>query len=847
MVARQNFPNCTSMLQFQMRGLPHAHILLFLSKEDKQPDSRRIDEIISAEIPDAQDDPYYYANVREFMVHGPCGIVRKSSPCMANGSCTKYFPKKYIAGTNFDGDGYPIYRRRDNGRVILKDGVPLDNRFVVPHNRFHLMKYGGHINVEWCNQSRSIKYLFKYVTTSFFETGSNGVEKIVDEVSLFYDSRYISSCEAAWRIFGYDIQYKDPAVERLSFHLPNEKYVVFEDSEPLERVVNHNSVRESQFLAWMYSIGRLFYVPPGSGDMYYLRCLLNVVRGATSYEDIKCVNGIQYATFRDACYALGLLDDDKEYIDGIIEASFWASAHSIRLLFVSLLLSETLARPDIVWTGCWKYLCEDVVHKQLKILHHPDLLGDDEIQNLGLLEIEKLLVNGRRTLHEFRSMPYPRTQSLESSNNRLITDELCYDREALSRENLIFVSKFTDEQHQVYDTIMSDVDFNHGGLFFVYGYGGTGKTFIWKTLSAAICSKGDIVLNVASSGIASLLLHGGRTAHSRFKIHINPNEDSICNIKQGSALAELIVRTKLTIWDEAPVVHKYCVEAVDRSLCDLMRVCNELSMEMPFGGKTVVLGGDFRQILPIVPKGSRQDIVNATINSSYLWSSCNVLRLTKNMRVLGIKSGEEASKFKAFSEWIASIGDGVIGGPNDGEVSVDLPTDIVLSDSGDSLQNIVTSIYPSYMNNQELSCHLHDRAILAPTSDVDGRVYLSSDSISKSDQSSNGFAEIHSMEFLNNLKCSGTPNHELLLKVGTPVMLLRNIDHANGLCNGTRLIITSLGDHVLEAKVLSVDNQGHKVLIPRMSLTPSDPRLSFKFQRRQFPLSVSYAMTINKS
>ncbi|XP_042005913.1 uncharacterized protein LOC121754654 [Salvia splendens] len=795
-----------------------------VSKEDKQPDSRRIDEIISAEIPDAQDDPYYYANVREFMVHGPCGIVRKSSPCMANGRCTKYFPKKYIAETNFDDDGYPIYRRRDNGRVILKDGVPLDNRFVVPHNRFLLMKYGGHINVEWCNQSRSIKY--------------------------------ISSCEAAWRIFGYDIQYKDPAVERLSFHLPTEQYVVFEDSEPLERVMNRNSARESQFLAWMeankkyvegrdltyaefptkfvwntdhwklrkrrYSIGRMFYVPPGSGDMYYLRCLLNVVRGATSYEDIKCVNGIQYATFRDACYALGLLDDDKEYIDGITEASFWASAHSIRLLFVSLLLSETLAQPDIVWTSCWKYLCEDVVHKQHKILHHPDLLlGHDEIQNLGLLEIEKLLVNGGRTLHEFHSMPYPRTQSLESSNNRLITDELCYDRKALARKHLIFVSKFTDEQHQVYDTIMSAVNSNHGGLFFVYGYGGTGKTFIWKTLSATIRSKGYIVLNVAFSGIASLLLPGGRTVHSWFKIPINPNEDSICNIKQ------------------APMVHKHCVEAVDRSLSDLTRVCNELSMEVPFGGKTVVLGGDFRQILPVVPK----------------------VRLTKNLRVLGIKSGEEASKLKAFSKWIASIGDGVIGGPNDGEVSVDLPTDIVLLDSGDPLQNIVTSIYPSYMNNQDLNCHLHDRAILAPTLDVvdlvnqymisldqsDGRVYLSSDSISKSDQSSNGFAEIHAVEFLNNLKCSGAPNHELLLKVGTPIMLLRNIDHANGLCNGTRLIITRLGDHVLEAKVLSADNQGHKVLIPRMSLTPSDPRLPFKFQRRQFPLSVSYAMTINKS
>ena len=73
---------------------------------------------------------------------------------------------------------------------------------------------------------------------------------------------------------------------------------------------------------------------------------------------------------------------------------------------------------------------------------------------------------------------------------------------------------------------------------------------------------------------------------------------------------------------------------------------------------------------------------------------------------------------------------------------------------------------------------------------------MSSDSISNSDSTSNGSAEIHPVEFLNNLKCSGTPNHELMLKVGTPVMLLRNIDHSNGLCNDTRLIITRLGDYV---------------------------------------------------
>lgn len=106
----------------------------------------------------------------------------------------------------------------------------------------------------------------------------------------------------------------------------------------------------------MYSIGRVYYVSPGSGESYYLRCLINIVRGATCFDDIRTVNGVLYQTFRDACYALGLLEDDREYIDGIIEASKWAFAHSLRKLFVTLLTSESMSRPHFVWSSCWKLL-----------------------------------------------------------------------------------------------------------------------------------------------------------------------------------------------------------------------------------------------------------------------------------------------------------------------------------------------------------------------------------------------------------------------------------------------------------------------------------------------------------
>ena len=155
---------------------------------------------------------------------------------------------------------------------------------------------------------------------------------------------------------------------------------------------------------------------------------------------------------------------------------------------------------------------------------------------------------------------------------------------------------------------------------------------MWKTLSASLCSEGKVVLTIASSGIASLILPGGRTTHSKFKIPVPTLENSVCNIEQGSEASELLKRAELIIWDEAPMAHKFCFEALDRTLNDVMKgLTKENSV---FGGKVIVFGGDFRQILPVIPEGTRSDIVNATINSSYLWEHCEVLTLTKNMCLL---------------------------------------------------------------------------------------------------------------------------------------------------------------------------------------------------------------------
>jgi len=117
------------------------------------------------------------------------------------------------------------------------------------------------------------------------------------------------------------------------------------------------------------------------------------------------------------------------------------------------------------------------------------------------------------------------------------------------------------------------------------------------------------MLTIASSRIASLLLLGGRTAHSRFKIPIDLHNESTCNITQQMKVAELVRKDVLIIWDEAPMMHRRAFEVVDRTLRDLMQLDDAHATDKIIGGKTVVLGGDFRQILPVVPKGDEKTLL----------------------------------------------------------------------------------------------------------------------------------------------------------------------------------------------------------------------------------------------
>jgi ATP-dependent DNA helicase PIF1 len=489
------------------------------------------------------------------------------------------------------------------------------------------------------------------------------------------------------------------------------------------------------------------------------------------------------------------------------------------------------------------------------------VLSDDDLQQFCLLEIDNYLRENGKCLDDFECMPQLLISNNGNFNNILLDNEMRYDCVEMSMLHDQHFSNLNDDQLVVYHGVIEAVSKELGSMFFVDGFGGTGKTYLYKTISYKLRSEGKIVLNVASSGIASILLPGGRTAHSQFAIPLVLSKESCCRIDKGSKKAQLLIMTSLIIWDEAPMINRWAFEAFDRTLRDVMSAVDTDFGDVPFGGKTIVFGGDFRQILPVIPKGNRADIVHATINSSYLWRACKVFTLTKNMRLQFSDDSVENKNLREFAKWILDIGDGKIGRVEDGELIVDIPPDIVIHSLDDPVGDIVRATYPNLLENMGVPNFFEDRAILAPTLEVVEKVndhvlslipgvekeYLSCDTICKCDEDVGVDPHWITTEFLNDIKCSGLPNHRLILKLGIPVMLLRNIDVASGLCNGTRLIVFHLGTNVIGAQIVTGSNIGHKVFLHRVNLISSDANVSVPFQRRQFPLAVCFAMTINKS
>ncbi|CAN7135967.1 unnamed protein product [Brassica rapa subsp. narinosa] len=280
---RPDIESALHRIEFQKRGLPHEHNLLWFGNSSRTPSSEEVNEVISAELPNKEEDPEAYNLVTKHMIHGPCGVINPKSPCMENNVCTKKYPRPYNNSTSIDKSGYVLYRRRRNeNESVVKNGAPLNNTFVVPHNVKLLKKYAAHINVEWYNRTSAVKYLFKYITKEYF-------------------------------------------------------------------VWNNNSKVWSERKKGK-TIGRIVAVHPSAGDRYYLRILINKIKGPRSYDELKTFNDVKYHDFKSVCHARDYLDDDVEWLESMSEGARTATPYQLRDMFVTFLNTCFVASP--------KGLCE---------------------------------------------------------------------------------------------------------------------------------------------------------------------------------------------------------------------------------------------------------------------------------------------------------------------------------------------------------------------------------------------------------------------------------------------------------------------------------------------------------
>ncbi|XP_063794712.1 LOW QUALITY PROTEIN: uncharacterized protein LOC134949961 [Pseudophryne corroboree] len=825
-------------IEFQKRGLPHAHILLALRAEDNFTTAERIDKFVSAEIPHVQ-TPILRQIITRCMLHGPCGTSTPRAPCMKDGKCTKQFPKDFNENTIIHRHAYPVYQRRSQQTVEVR-GVLMSNQNVVPYNPYLALKYNAHINVEVCTSLYAIKYIYKYIFKGFdcanVVINPNGQpEQQYNEIQHFIDCRYVSPPEAIWQTIIFEHGHEEEALLAaqtgktkleswfdLNAHDPHAQQWLYTDI-PHYYVYTHG-LWQKRKRGGDKIVARMYTVSLKNEKRFYLRMLLLHVPGAISFQSLRTVNNVDYETFKAAAFARGLLASDDEWHHCLTDEAIYLMPKQLREMFSYICCFCQPTQPLQLWE-------DHLLNLTLDFMQHNSA---NIAQNKALHQINTILKQ-----HGFSctvlGLPIPQGQP---------PPEDLYNLTEESQEAQKRLAMLNPQQLHAFNTIIMAVDNSHftNHQFYLDGPGGSGKTFLYTTLIAYIRGKGNTVLPFATTGIAATLLKGGCTVHSGFKLPVPLLHTSVSSLRLTSPEAQILrqatlIIISLIIIDEITMLPKHGLRCIDTLLRDIMNI------NTPFGNKVIVLGGDFRQTLPVVPRGTQTDILECCIKASHLWKHFAQLTLTTNMRT----EGDEE-----HNTWLLHVGMGTLPpNPNfNDNTTIQVPQHMVTQD--DLIETIFHNLHD--MSEDDLA----KRDILAPTNahtlDMNRKIidlmtgnatiYYSADSVDTEDPND---TLIFPLEFLHNQTPSGMPPHVLLLKKGVIIMLLRNLNPQKGLCNGTRLIVEHLAHHFIQCRILSQCNHGDVVFIPRIDLAPNDTTLPFILRRRQFPIIPAYAITINRS
>ena len=641
-------------VEFQQRGLPHMHACFIMRSEDKPHRPEIVDRIVAAQLPDAAVDLPYFRAVTKHMMHGPCGVHNPSHYCMQHGQCRFDYPKRLQAATSIPQDGYTKLARPLGVSVDLGN-FQADNGWVVPHNRYLLMKYDAHINVECSSSIAVVKYMFSYIYKGT-KSSSATVRNSSDEIQIFSDGRITSAAEAMWHVLGFETHKQLPTVQRLGCSMPDDPDVLFDGSkEPLEveQVAADALEAPSHLKSWfalnaidafarsltyleiptyyvwdqsnrkwtrrkikLKVLGRMYPIDPSNREAWALRVLLLHSRGCISAANVRTVCGEERATFLDAAVAAGLIDDDMEYYKCL--RSMHLAPHSLRSIFLIIVTKCHPRDPMALLSAFFGDLTADFDgnhdEKLVSLYRYITDNVDMALEDLGLDAPPEWIGNVGGNIAFLESfVSKPPVSHVEAALNV--------------------------EQQHVHDAVFADIEGAFGTIFALTAPAGTGKTFVINQILATASLRNFRVVSCASSGLAASLLGHARTAHALFKIPVQVDEMSYC--RPTAAYKAWLRSIHCFVWDEISMAHKWALDAVDRLFRDIKE------SDAPFGGVTMLFAGDMQQLLPVHRFASDPA---AYCFKTCAWFCATVkLNLTLNVR---------AASDPVWSEFVSSVGKG---------------------------------------------------------------------------------------------------------------------------------------------------------------------------------------------
>ncbi|OBZ77961.1 ATP-dependent DNA helicase pif1 [Grifola frondosa] len=496
----------------------------------------------------------------------------------------------------------------------------------------------------------------------------------------------------------------------------------------------------------------------------------------------------------------------------------------LRILFIHLLVNDCILAPQSVWEEHSEALSRDF------ILHHNNVsaLGVDD----ALEELARYLEEYGKSLTDY-GLPEPSYSTPEVQHEM---EQWNGQQSILAERANAAIQSLNPGQQTIYNAIFSAAVNGLPLYAFIDGQAGRGKTFLVNAICDKLRSLGHLVLPTVTAAYAAQLYPGGRTTHSTFKVPVNENNELLVSpIEYHSPRAELLRRASVIISDEAPMANRAVLACVEETCRRVM------ANSAPFGGKTIVLLGDFRQTCPVIRRGTRAQVIDVSIKSSPLWPFFTIFRLATPIR---------NAADPELANFVDAIGDGA--GP---EVRLDL------LDKVTSMEELIDFVFlPVVLADPEACLR---RSILAPTNlQIDTynniiinciagaqRTYLAADSLKEVEEA--GIESPDSMlDYVARQTPPGLPPHSLTIKVNAVYRLLRNLSLDRGLVKNVRVVIVAIGSRLVTVRILRGVGgvsvvEAEDILIPRITFTLSLPS-GHTLLRRQFPLAPAYATTSAK-